>query len=445
MVDINRNIPSLVTDLRAGALSLFDYIDALEAWFEQREPDVLAFVPENGRFQRLRQDAQQLLESYPDPATRPPFFGLPIGVKDIFHVDGFVTQAGSQLPTEILQGPQADSVTNLREAGALILGKAVTTEFAYFAPGPTRNPYNPAHTPGGSSSGSAAAVGAGICPLAFGTQTIGSINRPAAFCGAVGYKPSYDRISRAGVIPLSESLDHIGFFTNDVAGAELAASLLCADWHTGIELRRRPVFGIPEGPYLQHADAESLPHFRKSCDLLRSAGFSIKAVNALPNFEQIRQQHVDLMAFETAAFHAQWFAKYRDLYHEKTVELIERGQGVTAVQVQAAKAAQHQLRAVLQDLMVENQLDAWITPSAKGPAPLGLGSTGDPIMNLPWTNSGLPTLTIPSGLSANGLPLGLQLVGHWYGDEALFAAGAQVEMQDGMTKIQELRHGSDSA
>ncbi len=445
MVDINRNIPSLVTDLRAGTLSLFDYIDALEVWFEKREPEVLAFVPENGRFQRLRQDAQKLLEAYPDPAARPPLFGLPIGVKDIFHVDGFVTQAGSQLPTEILQGPQADSVTSMRQAGALILGKAVTTEFAYFGPGPTRNPYNPAHTPGGSSSGSAAAVGAGICPLAFGTQTIGSINRPAAFCGAVGYKPSYDRVSRAGVIPLSESLDHIGFFTNDVAGAELVASLLCKEWQADIQLKRRPVLGIPTGPYLDCADAEGLAHFQQVCDLLGAAGFMLKSVAALPDFEQITQQHLALMAFETAAFHKQWFAEYRDLYHEKTVELIERGQGVTAVEVQEAKAAQRQLRVTLQNLMRANELDAWITPSAKGPAPLGLSSTGDPIMNLPWTNSGLPTLTIPSGFSADGLPLGLQMVGHWYGDEALFAVGTQVEMQDGMTKIQELRHGLDSA
>ncbi len=432
MSDINRNIPTLVTDLRSGALNLFDYIDALEVWFEKREPEVLAFVPENGRFQRLRRDAQQLLETYPDPVTRPPLFGLPIGVKDIFHVNGFVTQAGSQLPTEILQGPQADSVTQLREAGALILGKAVTTEFAYFAPGPTRNPYNPAHTPGGSSSGSAAAVGAGICPLAFGTQTIGSINRPAAFCGAVGYKPSYDRIPRAGVIPLSESLDHIGFFTNDVAGAEMAASLLCENWHEDIQLKRRPVLGIPAGPYLDCADAEGLAHFQQSCESLKAAGFIIKLVAAMPNFEQITKHHLALMAYETAALHAQWFAKYRDLYHEKTVELIERGQGVTAVQIQEAQAAQRQLRAALQNLMNEHQLDAWITPSAKGPAPRGLNSTGDPIMNLPWTNSGLPTLTIPSGLSAAGLPVGLQLIGRWYADEALFVAGLQVEAQDGI-------------
>ena len=177
-------------------------------------------------------------------------------MKDIFHVKGFLTRAGSGLPVDLLTGPEAESVTQLKQAGALILGKTVTTEFAYFAPGPTRNPRNPAHTPGGSSSGSAAAVGAGLCPLALGTQTIGSILRPASFCGVVGFKPSFGRISSAGVIPFAVSLDHIGFFTQDVAGATLAAAVLCKNW--GDEeartrgdgeakelLNYRPVLGVP--------------------------------------------------------------------------------------------------------------------------------------------------------------------------------------------------------
>ncbi len=142
---------------------------------------------------------------------RPPLFGIPIGIKDIFHVNGFSTHAGSRLPPKQLMGEEAKCVSDLKKAGALILGKTVTTEFAYFEPGPTMNPHNPNHTPGGSSSGSAAAVAAGLCPLALGSQTIGSIIRPASFCGVVGYKPSYDRISRDGVIPVSPSLDHIGF------------------------------------------------------------------------------------------------------------------------------------------------------------------------------------------------------------------------------------------
>ena len=202
------------------------YFDQLEATFEEREPKVQAFLPEGNRFDRLRREYKALEQRYPDPDSRPPLFGLPLGVKDIFHADGFETHAGSNLPADRLTGDQAASLTQLKEAGALVLGKTVTTEFAYFAPGPTRNPHNPKHTPGGSSSGSAAGVAAGLVPAAFGTQTVGSINRPAAFCGVVGLKPSYGRVSVEGVIPLAPSLDHVGFFTTDVAGAMVMAPLL---------------------------------------------------------------------------------------------------------------------------------------------------------------------------------------------------------------------------
>jgi len=228
---------------------------------------VRAFLPEEGRFERLRREEEALQVRWPnrtdpsdpsDPSDskhRPPLFGVPVGVKDIFHVEGFPTGGGSRLPPEALRGPEAACVKTLKEAGALILGKTVSTEFAYFAPGPTRNPWNPEHTPGGSSSGSAAAVGAGLCSLALGTQTIGSILRPAAFCGVVGFKPSYERISRDGVIPLAPSLDHVGFFTPDVAGAERAAAVLCRDWRPA-KPGRKPRLGVPEGPYLERASGE---------------------------------------------------------------------------------------------------------------------------------------------------------------------------------------------
>src|SRR5439155_19212153 len=166
--------------------------------------------------------------------------------KDIMRVDGLPTTGGSRLPPEALAGPESACVTGLRQAGALILGKTVSTEFAYFGPGPTRNPHNPAHTPGGSSSGSAAGVAAGLCPLALGTQTVGSIIRPAAFCGVVGFKPSHNRISTAGVIPLSVSVDHIGIFAANVAGIALTASVLAQDWRAE-RSARQPVLGVPEG------------------------------------------------------------------------------------------------------------------------------------------------------------------------------------------------------
>jgi Asp-tRNA(Asn)/Glu-tRNA(Gln) amidotransferase A subunit family amidase len=312
-------------------------------------------------------------------------------------------------------------VTRLKEAGALILGKTVTTEFAYFGPGPTRNPHNPAHTPGGSSSGSAAAVAAGLCSLALGTQTIGSILRPASFCGVVGFKPSFGRIPTGGVIPLAASLDHIGFFTPDVAGAAAAAAVLCPEWRPAEPGQERPVLGVPVGPYLERASAEGLAHFDQIQERLRQAGFEVRRVEAMPNFEEIAAQHTALVAAEAAEVHRDWFSRYGDRYHPKTAALIERGQQVAAGEVQAYRAGREKLRRELLELMAGHDLSAWIAPAAVGPAPQGLESTGDPIMNLPWTYAGLPAINMPSGYANNGLPLGLQLVAGWQEDEKLLA------------------------
>lgn len=416
--------------LRSGALDLLDYLAELEARFEAREPRVLAFTPEVGRFARLRREAERLQARFPDPQTRPALFGVPVGVKDIFHVLGFPTQAGSRLPAEVLAGPEAESVTRLKEAGALILGKTATTEFAYFGPAATRNPWSQEdapHTPGGSSSGSAAAVAAGLAPLTLGTQTIGSIVRPASFCGVVGFKPTYDRVSRAGVIPLAPSYDHIGPFAVDVAGVKLAAAALIKDWRPELVTTRRPVLGIPRGPFLEHAAADMLTHFRATCERLRQAGYTLKAVPAMPDFVAIRERHLLAVAAEAAHVHAGWFPTYQALYHSKTAELIRRGQGVSSVELHLALKGREQLREALTGLMGEHEIDLWISPAAPGAAPRGLESTGNPVMNLPWTQAGLPSLNLPSGHNAAGLPLGLQLAGWWYGDEQLLDWASEIE------------------
>ncbi|VAW31682.1 Aspartyl-tRNA(Asn) amidotransferase subunit A @ Glutamyl-tRNA(Gln) amidotransferase subunit A [hydrothermal vent metagenome] len=425
-INLDASLAVIASELRSGGWPLLDYLAALQQRFDEREPEVLAFVPENGRFPRIFQQAQQLLDQYPNPAERPSLFGIPLGVKDIFQVDGFITQAGSQLPADILQGKEAPSVTALRQAGVLVLGKTVTTEFAYFAPGATRNPHNPAHTPGGSSSGSAAAVGAGLTPLTFGTQTIGSINRPAAFCGTVGYKPTYSRIDKSGVLPLSASLDHVGCFTTDVDGMELAASLLCQHWQL-VVTEKKPVLGIPEGPYLQRASDEGRRHFRQICRWLHDAGFIVKSVAAMPDFEAIAARHNLIVAAEAARFHADWFAIHEEKYHWKTAELIQRGLTIRDRQLKKAVAGRVALREALMQLMNKHSLDLWLSPSAPGVAPAGLDSTGDPVMNLPWTHAGLPTLTLPSGKNSAGLPLGLQLTGRWFGDEAMLSFATQLE------------------
>src|SRR5918996_1441457 len=266
----------LIEDLRAGELLLPDFLAQVEARFTQHEPSILALIPDEKRFDRLYDEAEALVLAYPDLIKRPLMFGALLGVKDIFYVEGFPTQAGSRLPAEVFQGKEAKSVSRLLDAGALFFGKTVTTEFAYFFPGPTRNPHHPEHTPGGSSSGSAAAVAAGFCHLALGTQTIGSIIRPASFCGVVGIKPTYDRIPREGVIPLSPSLDHVGFFVPDVESAINAARVLYNDWDEPTQPLKKPRLGIPDGPYLQSASKENLSRFEIVCKLLEKAGYELQ-------------------------------------------------------------------------------------------------------------------------------------------------------------------------
>ena len=408
----------LIKEMRSGQLLLPDFLSQVEARFLEREPNILALLPEENRFTRLHDDADTLVIAYPDLIKRPILFGALVGVKDIFQVEGFLTQAGSRLPSNLLQGVEAASVTRLKEVGALIFGKTVTTEFAYFFPGPTRNPHNPEHTPGGSSSGSAAAVAAGFCHLALGTQTIGSIVRPAAFCGVVGFKPTYDRISRAGVIPLSPSLDHIGFFTPDVETAKHAASVLIGDW--SLETTdRKPTLGIPEGPYLASASDYALARFNAICDSLTQAGYELRRLPVMDDFQELRDRHDVIMSAEAAEVHADWVKQYQDLYSPKFTDLIKRGQAVTSPQLKDAFGARDAFRDQMTQSMNDNNIDLWICPPTVGPAPQGLDGTGDPVMCLPWTQIGFPAMNLPAGKNDEGLPMGLQIVGKWNSDEAV--------------------------
>ncbi len=404
--------------LREGSLPLARYLDELEAHFNRREPAVLAFLPEPDRFGRLRREAAALEKRFPVSANRPPLFGMPLGIKDIFHVDGFVTRAGSRLPPALLQGPEASSVTRLRQAGALVLGKTVTTEFAYFAPGPTRNPHHPDHTPGGSSSGSAAAVGADLCALALGTQTIGSIIRPASYCGVLGFKPTYEFIFRDGVIPLSPSLDHVGLFAADVTTLTRAAHLLVRPWPEEA-LPATPVLGVPTGPYLDRAEPAGLAHFERACARLAADGLQLRHVPAMDDFNAIERRHQRLMAAEAAQVHATWYRTHRTLYHDRTAALIEDGLDVPAADILEGRESRVRLRHDLRRLMLAHGIDLWLAPAATGSAPRGLDSTGDPVMNLPWTHAGLPVVAVPSGMTTDGLPIGCQMVAGWGQDARL--------------------------
>jgi Asp-tRNA(Asn)/Glu-tRNA(Gln) amidotransferase A subunit family amidase len=413
--------------LRTGELPLEGYLARLEELVAAREPLVQALMPEPDRFARLRDEARDLEHRHPDVKTRPPLYGVALGVKDVFRVDGLPTRAGSRLPPELFAGPEAKSVTALRRAGALVLGKTVSTEFAYFAPGPTRNPHDLERTPGGSSSGSAAAVGAGLCALALGTQTIGSLIRPGAFCGVVAFKPSYERVDRGGLVPLAPSLDHVGFFTRDAAGAELAAALLLQDWRAEGPRSVLPALAIPAGPYLERAGAEARRHLATQAARLEVAGCCVREVAVMADFDDIEARHRRIVAAEAAQVHEDWFARYASLYAPQTAELIARGGEVAAADLAAALAGRAALRSTLAAALREAECDLWLSPAAPGPAPAGLASTGDPVMNLPWTYAGMPAVTLPAGRAADGLPLGVQLVAPFGQDETLLAQARVLE------------------
>lgn len=418
-------LADVVTVLRSGDTTPKAYLEAIDRRFDALEPDIEAFVAEPDRETRLGLDAAiaEAADQAPPGIAPPPLYGVPVGIKDIIHVDGLPTRAGSDLPPETFAGPEAGVVTALREAGAVVLGKTVTTEFAYFTPGPTRNPHDPDRTPGGSSSGSAAAVAAGLCPLAVGTQTIGSVIRPAAFCGVVGFKPSYGRLPADGVIPFSPSVDHVGLFTQDVGGMELAASALCMNWAAAPEGPEpsTPVLGVPTGPYLEQASETAIDAFDAQLAALEGAGYEVRRFTPFDNIGAINDRHERLIAGELAMSHTEWFAEYGDRYDSITADLIREGRRTDIETVAEAKAGRRRLRERVQEAMDEEGVDLIVSPAAPGPAPEGIDDTGDPVMNLPWTHAGLPAMTVPADRTDDGLPLGMQCVGPFNRDERLLA------------------------
>jgi Asp-tRNA(Asn)/Glu-tRNA(Gln) amidotransferase A subunit family amidase len=414
-----------VAALRAGHLDLHDHVDALLDRTEALEPALLALVPEPGRRARLHADAAQLIARHPDPGDRPPLFGALVGVKDVLRVDGLPTGGGSAVPAERLAGSESAAVRSLRAAGALVLGKTRTAEFAYAAPGPTRNPHDPAHTPGGSSHGSAAGVAAGYFPLALGTQTIGSIIRPAAFCGVAGFVATYDRIRADGTLHVSRSLDRVGLLAADAAGIELAAATLIGSWHP-VGGWRQPVLGVADGPLLESADPAARELFERQVDALAAAGYQVRRELVFEDAEEVAESLRRLMNGEFAREHTALFERYRDRYRPQTSGGIEHGQSVPDAQLDADRRTALERR-----LRVESQrraagFDVWMTPGALGPAPAGVSASGSPWLNLPWSYVGLPAAAIPAG-AIGGLPVGLQLVGGWHADEELLEWAVALE------------------
>jgi len=411
--------------LREGAADLHATIDEALDRIDRFDARVRAFLPEPGRRERVHAAADALIARYLDTSTRPPLYGVLVGVKDIFVVDGLPTRAGSAIPPEEFTMPQGPAVTRLLEAGAIVLGKTVTTEFAYMEPGATTNPYNPLHTPGGSSSGSAAAIACGYVPLSIGSQTVGSVIRPAGFCGVVGYKGSYDRVPTDGALAYSPSVDHVGWFSQDVAGARIVASVMYEDWRGDLP-HRRPVIGVPDGPFLEQAERAAIASFEATLGVLADRGVEVRRIPFFDDIAGINQRHYNVSTAEFGDTHAERFVKWGSMFRAGSAALYDASFTVTPEARAEGFASRLELRARIDEAMAREGIDVWASMPSTGPAPRGLAFTGDRAMNVPWTHAGSPCITIPSGV-VEGLPVGLQLTGRFGGDEELFAAAEAVE------------------
>jgi len=357
--------------------------------------------------------------------------GIPVGIKDIIDTEDMPTENGTVLHAGRAPTEDASVVRMLRAAGAVIMGKTVTTELATYAPGKTRNPHNAEHTPGGSSSGSAAAVAARMVPLAIGTQTNGSMIRPAAYCGVVGFKPSFGLISRHGVLRQSAALDQMGVFARSVEDAALLAEQLIGfDAHDpDTRPRARPLlretaaqeppiaphFAFVKTPVWKLADAESHEAF---AELVSHLGDQVEEFQFPPEFKEAWKWHQTIMEADIAVNYEPEYERGKDKLSESLRGQVERGRKVRAVEYNKARARIPALNAVLKD-MFDMRFEAILTPAATGTAPRGLESTGSPTFCTFWTLCGMPAITLPLMRGANGLPLGVQLVGPRGGDARL--------------------------
>jgi len=417
--------------LRSGTLTPVELVRNCLDQIARLEPEIHAWVhvDEAAALKTAAERSEEARAGH----FRSLLHGIPIAVKDIIDVAGLPTRAGSQVTSDRPSERDATVVSRLREAGAIILGKTVTTEFACFDPPPTKNPWNAEHTPGGSSSGSAAAVALGMCPGALASQTGGSITRPATYCGVAGFKPTLGRVSRAGVVPVSERLDHVG----TMARTELDAAILLAaisgpdprDPHCSsrpaIELPRnlaeatprRPRLGVWREYFLSSAEAETAALVEHAIGRLREGGAEIVGLPLPAGFADVHVMHRRIMARDAACYHRERYGAPRAGYAPKMAGLIDEGLAISEREYEQAISHQEAFRATLDAMLSE--VDVVVTPATPGPAPADLTTTGDPRFNSPFSHAGVPTLSVPLALAESGLPIGLQFVGRMWNEVPL--------------------------
>jgi Asp-tRNA(Asn)/Glu-tRNA(Gln) amidotransferase A subunit family amidase len=403
-----------LAQIRAGSLSAAALTEACLARIAEREPVIHAFA---------HLDAASAMRAAQSPADGV-LCGLPIGVKDVIDVAGMPTGQGSPIWDGWRPRADAGCVAWTRAAGAVVLGKTVTTEFATRQPGPTANPHNTGHTPGGSSSGSAAGVADGLFPAAFGTQTAGSVIRPAAYCGVVGYKPTYGTIARYRMRVMSESLDTIGAMARSVADCALLVSAASGRDLGDPDRRadRAPRVGICRSPVWSQALPETQVLLARVADALARAGAAVGERELSPEAAALEHAQPVVMNAESARTMGWELAHHREQISAVLRDRLDWGLARSDAEIAEAYAA---FRAAHRNFpaMMEG-LDVLVTPSAPGQAPAGLGWTGDPAFNLIWTALHVPCVTVPAGAGPDGLPLGIQIVGR-HGDDRAVLAWAQ--------------------
>jgi Asp-tRNA(Asn)/Glu-tRNA(Gln) amidotransferase A subunit family amidase len=418
-----------VRRLSSSEMTSEAYTRALLARVDQLEERVQAWQTlDKGRAVETAREADRRILAGRTPGA---LQGVPVAVKDIIDVRGMVTSMGSPIYERYVPETNAEVVDRLHSAGAFALGKTVTTEFAFMVPNKTRNPWNAAHTPGGSSSGSAAAVAAGFAPVAIGTQTNGSVIRPAAFCGVVGYKPGKGVLSTDGILPFSPSLDQPGVFARNVEDAALLVAYLAhSRWTISPQvsaLKHAPRLVAVRTPVWQLAEPDQRSRFATDIAVLRESAAIVDEIELPAGFNEAHKVHRVIMLHEAAAGSRQVRAHYRDKISDVLNKALDEGDRISTAEYERAlrkgEALQRDFSRFLDDY------DAVVTPPAAGEAPPSLETTGDPSFCTIWTLLGVPAITIPTGLGSRGMPLGLQIIGNQGESNHLLATTLWCERQ----------------
>jgi aspartyl-tRNA(Asn)/glutamyl-tRNA(Gln) amidotransferase subunit A len=423
--------------IRANELSPSELLESVLRRIDKLESKLQAWVTIDQ--ESVKATAEQYSTEAAKGHLRGPLHGIPIGIKDIFFTAGMKTTAGSKILANFIPDYSASTVTRLKAAGAIVLGKTETTEFADFDPAATRNPWNLNHTPGGSSSGSAAAVSAGMCPTSLGSQTGGSTIRPAAYCGIVGLKPTYGRISRFGMIPLSWSLDHVGIFTRTVKDAALLLEILA-----GHDPKDTSSSTLPVPPYSSATDNTSPPRLAllkeyfwdnatkevrenivKVSEHLKASGAKVVEQPLPESFNVVNAAYWIMKTTEEAAVHEENFQTRMDDYGPIISQAIATG--LLLPPSAYLKVLRIRGRVIREMATALQAYDCFITPATTDSPPKGLGSTGNPTFNSPWSFCGFPAITIPTSVTRDGLPLGIQLVSRPFDEKRLISVASWCE------------------